>query len=106
MQTMQTRRRLLVALAAVSLAATLITGCSSGSKPSGENQIASGTTMHAANAITLSDDAVWMSRRAAESLTDAQRDTLAGWGFAIRTVPLDEIEKAGGSLRCCVGEIF
>jgi len=24
----------------------------------------------------------------------------------IGTVPLDEIEKAGGSLRCCVAEIF
>jgi N-dimethylarginine dimethylaminohydrolase len=27
-------------------------------------------------------------------------------GFAIRNVALDELEKAGGSLRCCVGEIF
>ena len=27
-------------------------------------------------------------------------------GFAVRTVALDAIEAAGGSLRCCVGEIF
>ena len=27
-------------------------------------------------------------------------------GFAIEAVALDEIEKAGGSLRCCVAEIF
>lgn len=61
---------------------------------------------YAANAITLSLERVWMSARAAASLTDTQRATLAEWGFAIGTVELDEIEKAGGSLRCCVGEIF
>lgn len=60
----------------------------------------------AANAITLSDDVVWMGERAASSLSAAQVDALSAWGFAIRSVPLDEIEKAGGSLRCCVGEIF
>jgi len=27
-------------------------------------------------------------------------------GFELRGVPLDEIEKAGGSLRCCVAEIY
>jgi N-dimethylarginine dimethylaminohydrolase len=39
-------------------------------------------------------------------LTSAQRAALAEWGFALGSVPLDEIEKAGGSLRCCVAEIF
>ncbi|WHZ20358.1 MAG: hypothetical protein OJF55_002507 [Rhodanobacteraceae bacterium] len=61
---------------------------------------------YAANAITLADDRIWMSARAASALTDAQRASLAGWGFRISTVDLDEIEKAGGSLRCCVAEIF
>lgn len=61
---------------------------------------------YAGNAITLSDDRVWMSARAAASLTDAQRKSLATWGFTIGAVDLSEIEKAGGSLRCCVGEIF
>ena len=60
----------------------------------------------AANAITLSSDAVWMSERAADSLSAAQREALSGWGLSVRSVPLPEIEKAGGSLRCCVGEIF
>lgn len=60
----------------------------------------------AGNAIALDADHVWMSARAAASLAPAQRDALADWGFALRTVELDEIEKAGGSLRCCVGEIF
>lgn len=61
---------------------------------------------YAANAITLSPDRVWMSGRAAASLDNAQRTTLAEWGFVVSVVELDEIEKAGGSLRCCVGEIF
>lgn len=61
---------------------------------------------YAANAITLSPQRVWMSAHAAASLTDAQRSALAEWGFAVGAVELDEIEKAGGSLRCCVGEIF
>lgn len=61
---------------------------------------------YAGNAITLSPNRVWMSTRAATALTDAQRNALADWGFAIGAVPLDEIEKAGGSLRCCVGEVF
>jgi hypothetical protein len=61
---------------------------------------------YAANAITLSPGRVWVSAHAAASLTDAQRATLAEWGFTVGVVELDEIEKAGGSLRCCVGEIF
>jgi N-dimethylarginine dimethylaminohydrolase len=36
----------------------------------------------------------------------AQRELLARCGFAVGAVELDEIEKAGGSLRCCVAEIF
>ncbi len=60
----------------------------------------------AGNAITLSEDRVWMSAAAATALTDPQRAALKHYGFAIGSVELDEIEKAGGSLRCCVGEIF
>lgn len=61
---------------------------------------------YAANAITLAPNRVWMSAGAAAALTAAQRTTIAEWGFAIGTVDLAEIEKAGGSLRCCVAEIF
>lgn len=60
----------------------------------------------AANAISLSDRRVWMSARAAAAFTVEQRETLADYDFAISAVELDEIEKAGGSLRCCVGEIY
>ena len=61
---------------------------------------------YAANAITLDDTRVWMSATAARSLDAEQRAQLADWGFAVEAVELDEIEKAGGSLRCCVAEIF
>ncbi|MFC5436461.1 arginine deiminase-related protein [Rhodanobacter umsongensis] len=60
----------------------------------------------AGNAITLSGDRAWMSARAAASLTAGQIAALSGHGFAIGAVDLGEIEKAGGSLRCCVGEIY
>jgi hypothetical protein len=60
----------------------------------------------AGNAIALSPDSVWMSARAAASLRNEQRVALADWGFALHGVELAEIEKAGGSLRCCVGEIY
>ncbi len=60
----------------------------------------------AGNAIALSPDSVWMSARAAASLRPQQCAALADWGFSLRSVDLGEIEKAGGSLRCCVGEIY
>jgi hypothetical protein len=46
------------------------------------------------------------SARAAPALAPAQRSTLERAGFAIGEAELGEIEKAGGSLRCCVAEIF
>jgi hypothetical protein len=60
----------------------------------------------AGNAISLSADTVWMSARADAALQPRTRQALAAAGFAVRSVPLDAIEAAGGSLRCCVAEIF
>jgi hypothetical protein len=60
----------------------------------------------AGNAIALSHDIVWMSEGAARSLSPATRHALREAGFEVRGVPLDAIEAAGGSLRCCVGEVF
>jgi hypothetical protein len=60
----------------------------------------------AGNCMTLSENVVWMSARAGAALRDGQRQALAEASFEVRTVELDEIEKAGGSLRCCVAEIF
>jgi hypothetical protein len=61
---------------------------------------------YAGNCIALDDGAVWFSARAERALSEAQKADLAAWGFAIESVDLSEIEKAGGSLRCCVGEIY
>jgi hypothetical protein len=60
----------------------------------------------AGNAIALGPDAVWMSATAERALTTTSRAGLAAAGFAVRSVALEAIEAAGGSLRCCVGEIF
>ena len=58
------------------------------------------------NCIALSDDTVWMSARAERALGHAHRHLLDRAGFTVHTVEIDEIEKAGGSLRCCVAEVF
>ena len=59
----------------------------------------------AGNAIALGPETVWMSATAAQALSLATRNALAAAGFAVCSVALDAIEAAGGSLRCCVGEI-
>ena len=59
-----------------------------------------------ANCIALTDDQVWMSARAERALSYATRGAFNRAGFTIHTVEIDEIEKAGGSLRCCIGEIY
>lgn len=60
----------------------------------------------AGNAIALAPDRAWMSSAAAATLEPAQLAALERRGFALADAELDEIEKAGGSLRCCVAEIF
>ena len=60
----------------------------------------------AGNCIALRESSVWMSEAAADALLPASRSAFERCGFRIRSVALDEIEKAGGSLRCCVGEIY
>lgn len=67
---------------------------------------ASEQTAFACNAIALDPDRVWMSERAAAALAPATRLRLASAGFQVASVPLSAIEAAGGSLRCCVAEIF
>ncbi len=58
------------------------------------------------NAIALGPETVWMSATAAQALSPATRAALDSAGFAVRSVALDAIEAAGGSLRCCVGELY
>ncbi len=60
----------------------------------------------AGNCIAMTETACWISAAGAAALTAAQRAVFVDAGFDLRVVELDEIEKAGGSLRCCVAEIF
>jgi len=58
------------------------------------------------NCIALSADTVWMSANAGAVLLPVHRAALAETGFRVETVALDAIEAAGGSLRCCIGEVY
>ena len=58
------------------------------------------------NCIALSNDTTWMSEVAGRALSPGHRAQLAAAGFRVETVALDAIEAGGGSLRCCIGEIF
>jgi hypothetical protein len=60
----------------------------------------------AGNCIALTNNDLFMSQTAADALRHSSRQLLDSWGFRIHSTPLDEIEKAGGSLRCMVAEIF
>lgn len=60
----------------------------------------------AGNCLALSEDTVWMSQAGARALSPANRAILASAGFTLQSVDMSEIEKAGGSLRCCVAEVY
>lgn len=60
----------------------------------------------AGNCIALREGRLRISQAGADALDPDQRASLGGAGFELAPVPLDEIEKAGGSLRCCVAEIY
>ncbi len=58
------------------------------------------------NCIALTERDLFMSQSGADALQPKNRAALESWGFVLHSVELDEIEKAGGSLRCMVAEIF
>jgi hypothetical protein len=60
----------------------------------------------AGNCLALGPGRAWFSAAGAAALETPQRECLEGAGFSLEAVELDEIEKAGGSLRCCVAEVF
>jgi len=60
----------------------------------------------AGNCIALGENDLFMSQTGADALRPANRRALESWGFQLHSTELDEIEKAGGSLRCMVAEIF
>ena len=60
----------------------------------------------AGNCIALGECGLWMSAAADVALRPASRAAIARLGLKIHSVELDELEKAGGSLRCMIGEIY
>jgi N-dimethylarginine dimethylaminohydrolase len=58
------------------------------------------------NCISLNNENLFMSQAAADALRPSSRAKLESWGFRIHSTDLDELEKAGGSLRCMVAKIF
>lgn len=60
----------------------------------------------AGNCLAVNFTDVFFSQTAIDALPESKLETLRSWGLEIHAVELDEIEKAGGSLRCCIAEIF
>ncbi len=60
----------------------------------------------AGNCIALGDAGLWMSATAEAALRPSTRRAIEALGFVIQSVDLSEFEKAGGSLRCMIGEIY
>lgn len=60
----------------------------------------------AGNCLAVTFDDLFFSATGWRALSEAKRARLRDWGFRVHAVELDEIEKAGGSLRCCIAEIF
>ena len=58
------------------------------------------------NCISITTEDVFFSQKALDTLTSQARSKLESWGFKLHGVDVSELEKAGGSLRCMVGEIF
>lgn len=60
----------------------------------------------AANCIAVSERDLMLSATAFRALRPASRAALESWEFRLLPVEVDEFEKAGGSLRCLIAEIF
>ncbi|MEC8050153.1 MAG: arginine deiminase-related protein [Myxococcota bacterium] len=60
----------------------------------------------AANCIAVTPNDVLMSQNGLDSLRPDQLSTIEGAGLKLHGVDMSEFEKAGGSLRCLVTEIF
>jgi hypothetical protein len=58
------------------------------------------------NCISITERDVLFSKNAYNTLSTSSKKTLTNWGLDIHGVDVSELEKAGGSLRCMIGEIF
>ncbi len=60
----------------------------------------------AGNGITITETDLFLSQTAYDALAQEKKEKIESWGFKLHHVQVNELEKAGGSLRCMVGEIF
>lgn len=60
----------------------------------------------AGNILALGDSWVAMSQTAAVALGDAGLATLTSWGLEPIVIPIPELEKGGGSMRCLLCELW
>ncbi|MCA1779024.1 MAG: amidinotransferase [Xanthomonadaceae bacterium] len=61
----------------------------------------------AGNCLALTFNDLFISTTAWRALSAEKRRIIENdWKFDVHAIELDEIEKAGGSLRCCIAEIF
>ena len=60
----------------------------------------------AGNCLAVNFEDVLISQTAMDQLRPATIDQIERGSFQLHPVAMDEIEKAGGSVRCCIGEIF
>lgn len=58
------------------------------------------------NCISITDRDIFFSQTAMHHLSTESIGKLEKWGFILHSVDVSELEKAGGSLRCMIGEIF
>ena len=60
----------------------------------------------AGNCIAATESDLLFSRTAGNTLREVSRKALEDWGFRVHFLDVSEFEKAGGSVRCLVAEIF
>jgi len=58
------------------------------------------------NCLAVTNEDVFMSARAVGKLRPDSLRSLESAGFSVRGIAVDEFEKAGGSLRCLIAEVF
>lgn len=59
-----------------------------------------------ANCLAITPEDVMMSETSFDQMTESTKKSFERHGFTLHPVALAEIEKAGGSVRCCLGEIY
>jgi hypothetical protein len=61
---------------------------------------------YAGNCIAITNHVVFMSQRAKHSLSNDQLKLFQKMDFTVEGVAMPMLELAGGSLRCCVAELY